>query len=69
MKEIVKSINVRYIKADENRQFSNKLEIDIGTNHSNWFTEQRHRKFGRCYTTYPDKKSQHLGIYYIKFKL
>ena len=31
---------------------------------------QYHRKFGRCYTFYPQEKIRKtVGIYYIKFKL
>ena len=32
-------------------------------------TEQRHRKFGRCYTFHPAKWLGELGVYYIKLKL
>ena len=66
-KEMVQNIRVRYIKSKENGAFSN-FSLNLDDNHD-WVNEQRHRKFGRCYTIYPDKNSRILGIYYIKLEL
>ena len=66
LKEIAESIYVRYIRADINGKTSEKLKI---VDNHKWVTEQRHRKFGRCYTIYPDENVRQLGIYYIKIKL
>lgn len=31
--------------------------------------EQRHRKFGRCYTFHPSEWLRRLGVYYTNMKL
>ena len=66
LRDIVERIYVRYITADENGKTSDDLSL---LESSDMVTEQRHRKFGRCYTIYPDAKIRKLGIYYFKFKL
>ena len=64
--EIAKKIQIRLIRSDENGTFLKSLDL---FNSQKWITEQRHRKFGRCYTMYPDDFTRSLGIYYIKFQL
>ena len=64
--EIAKKIQIRFIRSDENGTFLKSLDL---FNSQKWITEQRHRKFGRCYTMYPDDFTRSLGIYYIKFQL
>ncbi len=64
VEEIFKEVFIRYFKADDQGEFSEKLKLD-GSETS--FVEQRHRSFGRCYTLHPDRR--HLGIYYMRFKL
>ena len=64
--EIAKKIQIRLIRSDENGTFLKSLDL---FNSQKWITEQRHRKFGRCYTMYPDNFTRSLGIYYIKFQL
>ena len=66
LNEIVSKIHIRYLKADTNGKFAEDLDL---VNNRNWATEQRHRKFGRCYTLYPEKYMKDLGIYYIKLEL
>ena len=65
-KEIVKKIRVRTILENENGEFWHKIgEIDLETS----INEKRHRKYGRCYTYYPDASLLKLGVYYIEFYL
>ena len=64
--EIAKKIQIRFIRSDENGTFQKALDL---FDSKSWITEQRHRKFGRCYTMYPDNFTRSLGIYYIKFEL
>ena len=64
--EIAKKIQIRLIRSDENGTFLKSLDL---FNSQKWITEQRHRKFGRCYTMYPDDFTRSLGIYYIKLQL
>ena len=64
--EIAKKIQIRFIRADANGTFQTSLDL---IDSQSWITEQRHRKFGRCYTIYPDDFTRSLGIYYIKFEL
>jgi hypothetical protein len=65
--EIVKSVSVRTISEDENGDFSH-IVADVAEM-GNSVNEQRHRKYGRCYTFYPSSTKQQLGIYYIKLQL
>ena len=65
-KEIVKSISIRCMQQSENIGFFHKLDF---TRTQNWITEQRHRKFGRCYTFHPETHFRNMGIYYIKLEL
>ena len=64
--EIAKKIQIRFIRSDENGTFQKVLDL---FNSQKWITEQRHRKFGRCYTMHPDDFTKSLGIYYINFQL
>ena len=65
-KEIVKKIRVRTILENENGEFWHKIgEIDLETS----INEKRHRKYGRCYTYYPDASLLKLGVYYMEFYL
>ena len=64
--DIVKAMKIRYLQADKNGKFSENLKIQ---DNASWVSEQRHRKFGRCYTFYPDTDMQYLGIYYMKIEL
>jgi hypothetical protein len=66
LKEIVKRLQIRTIFADKHNSHSFVVDLDILHNS---ITEQRHRKFGRCYTYHPEKKMRDLGIYYIKAEL
>ena len=66
LNEILKKLYIRFIKADDEGKFNEELDL---INYHNWITEQRHRKFGRCYTLSPDDRMRGLGIYYIKFEL
>ena len=72
-REIVKSLSVRTISEDDDkvhfRIFPKKVKAN-GTNEiDSPFVEQRHRKYGRCYTFYPENDLQKLGIYYIDIEL
>ena len=64
--DIVRTINIRYLNADKTGKFTENLKIQ---DNASWVSEQRHRKFGRCYTFYPDTDMQYLGIYYLKIEL
>ena len=66
VEEIVKKINIRFIKADEKGIFHENIGI---RDYQNLIIEQQHRKFGRCYTLSPDSRMRSLGIYYIKLQL
>ena len=65
-KQIVKQLTIRTIFDDAFG--SNTFKLDLN-NTQGTITEQRHRKFGRCYTFHPEKKIRDLGIYYIKTNL
>ena len=60
--EIVQRIYVRFITADSNGKTATEINLD---GRSNSFKEQRHRKFGRCYTLQPEKYIRKLGVYYL----
>ena len=64
--DIVKKIDLRFLKSDEKGMFTEKLNLQKS---NNLIQEQRHRKFGRCYTLSPDSRMRRLGIYYIKIQL
>ena len=66
LEELVKKVRIRYLEADKNGTFSEVLQLKET---AKWVTEQRHRNFGRCYTFYPEKYMQELGIYYIALEL
>ena len=66
LSEIVKKLKIRTIGADNSKSYS--FEVDLSTA-NNSFTEQRHRKFGRCYSYYPEHHFRELGIYYITIVL
>ena len=66
LNDIVKKINIRFIRADKNGTFSENVGVH---NNQNLIKEQQHRKFGRCYTLSPDSRMRSLGIYYIKLQL
>ena len=66
LQEIAKTIFIRFLTSDRNGTFSVYLNL---TDSHNSVKEQRHRKFGRCYTVYPDEHMRDLGIYYIKLEL
>lgn len=66
IEDLVKNIRIRTFEADEEGVFS----IDVNISGSNpEFTEQRHRRFGRCFTLHPKEKVRKLGIYYIRVQL
>ena len=67
-KDIVKSLSIRTISEDEEGDFLVKVVTETARM-GNSITEQRHRKYGRCYTYYPPQSQQRLGIYYIKIQL
>ena len=64
--EIVKQISIRFIQADKTGKTN--TDIDLEDNLDS-IKEQRHRKFGRCYTFHPTKAIRDLGVYYIKAQL
>ena len=79
LEDIVGEIVIRFIKsADRNRMPWKAWKVFPGNNMA-WtamnateeldIVEQRHRKFGRCYTYHPDTTMKELGIYYIRWKL
>ena len=61
--EIVKRIFVRYIQADKNGKTQTNIDFEDNLDS---IKEQRHRKFGRCYTFHPEKDIRNLGVYYIR---
>ena len=65
-KEIVRSLSIRTISEDTDGTFYQTADpIEFASS----IIEQRHRKFGRCYTFYPKMSQQKLGIYYVKVEL
>lgn len=66
--DIVQSLFIRTISEDDAGDFSVKVVSEVARMGSA-LTEQRHRKYGRCYTYYPPPTQQRLGIYYIKAQL
>ena len=64
--EIVKKVRVRSVTENDNREFWHRVE---GNSLDSSINEQRHRKFGRCYTFYPDPSLLKLGVYYIEVYL
>ena len=64
--EIIEEIALRFIKSNEDRRISTRLS---NFKKKPYIEEQRHRKYGRCYTFHPDTTMQQLGIYYITLKL
>ena len=66
--DIVQSLFIRTISEDEEGDFSVKV-LSEAARMGNSLTEQRHRKYGRCYTYYPHPTQQRLGIYYVKAQL
>ena len=65
--EIVKSIKARTIYEDDKGDF-NLTGLDMDEKH-NSVVEQRHRRFGRCYTYCPETPLKELGIYYLSIIL
>ena len=61
--EIVKQLRVRFLKADKNGKTRTNIRLDAN---STSIKEQRHRKFGRCYTFLPEQYILSLGVYYVK---
>ena len=66
VEEILEEIAIRFIKSNHDSNISTKLRH---FKKMPYIEEQRHRKFGRCYTFRPDTRMQQLGIYYITLKL
>ena len=64
--EIIDEISIRLIKSNNGSAAVTKLEYRKGTP---YIQEQRHRKFGRCYTIQPGTTMKKLGIYYMTLKL
>ena len=68
--EIVNKTLIRFFHEDENGKASISFSPDDNVNQTHLtVNEQRHRKFGKCYSVHPSKKYRLLGIYYIKFTL
>lgn len=67
-KNIVKSLSIRTISEDDEGDFLVKVVTETARM-GNSITEQRHRKYGRCFTYYPPRSQQQLGIYYMKIQL
>ena len=66
LSEVVKKLKIRTIGADDSHSYSFEVDLSMAK-HS--FTEQRHRKFGRCYSYCPEHHFRELGIYYITIVL
>ena len=71
--EIVESINIRNIFWDSQKWdsktgwwylYGEEMDVMHGS-----VIEQRHRRYGRCYTYSPDESVKDLGIYYVSMKL
>ena len=60
--EIVSRLKVRTIFTDEYDSYT--FVPDLNLKHES-INEQRHRKYGRCYTYLPEKVIRDLGVYYI----
>ena len=57
----------RFLKADPATKKFNVKIFDMALTHPTWFTEQRHRSFGKCFTIHPDQKARFLieyGLYF-----
>ena len=68
--EIVSKFKIRFNHADETGRSSIEFSVEDNKNEAYFnVTEQRHRKFGKCYSVHPSKKYRLLGIYYIVFTL
>ena len=77
--DIVGEIVIRFIKSAHRNSMPWKASKLWAGNSMAWtalnatkefdIVEQRHRKFGRCYTYHPDTRIKELGIYYIRWKL
>ena len=65
--DMISEIMIRLIKSDDKDGFS--MTLKHLEQKQSYIVELRHRKFGRCYTFYPDKHMRNHGIYYIKLKL
>ena len=63
---IISEIFIRLISSDAKGSFMMNSTNFV---QKPYIVELRHRKFGRCYTFYPDKHIRKLGIYYIRLKL
>lgn len=66
LEDMVSDIVVRHFERPTNGQ-ANFYSLDIHNDLS--VIEQRHRKFGRCWTFHMDDEKLKLGIYYIKIDL
>ena len=68
--EIVNSTLIRFFHEDKRGKASIKFSPADNVNQTHLtVNEQRHRKFGKCYSVHPSKKYRFLGIYYMKFTL
>ena len=65
--DIVKSIKARTVYEDDKGEFKSTA-LDMDEKH-NSIVEQRHRRFGRCYTYCPETPLKELGIYYLSIIL
>ena len=66
VEEIIEEIKMRFMHSNHDSNIFTKLKH---FKKNPYIEEQRHRKFGRCYTFHPDTRMQQLGIYYITLKL
>ena len=68
--EIVSSHLIRFFHEDERGKSSITFTPKDNVNQTHLtVNEQRHRKFGKCYSVHPSTKYRFLGIYYVKFTL
>ena len=69
--DLIQSATIRFFKADQNGRSSVTVHYNDSLNVVKHFdvAEQRHRKFGKCYSMRPTKKHRKLGMYRIKFLL
>ena len=67
--ERTKRIKVRYLLADENGFYSENINPTDYDWKRLWFTEQRHRSLGRCYSFDLDESRLKRGIYYLRLEL
>ncbi len=68
--EIIEEVWFQFFKArDDDDDGSFSLRAGNNSNMSDWFTEQRHRNFGKCFTLTPEPWMKQLGIHFVGLRL